>query len=115
MKNWLGVSVVVVALATPQGAGATEEMPYFDVDGYCHEIAAMGGNMSQVLLKACFESEQTSYDKTKIGWSELPNEIRKHCSELAAFGGKGSYALLEACVDSEQAAGADNKSLKFKR
>lgn len=115
MRGWLRFSAVAVALAASGFAHAASEMPHFDVDGHCREVAAMGGSMSQALLKACYEGEQASYDKTKVNWSELPAGTRDHCTQVAAIGGKGSYSLLEACIDSERAAAADNKSFKFKR
>ncbi|MBW6399980.1 hypothetical protein KPL78_19120 [Roseomonas sp. HJA6] len=110
------VVVVLAGLCLPvAGQAQTAEMPNYDVERQCRRIAAIGGNYSEAMYGACFDSEQSSYDNVKLRWSALPESIRRQCDRIARVGGPGSYSMLEACVQSEESAGRQNQQRQFRR
>ena len=107
--------VAMICCCCLLAAGARAEMPNYDVDAHCKEIASLGGESSQLMLNACYKQEQAAYDQLKPTWDQLPAAMRAHCDRIASLGGGGSFLMLNACVDQEQQAAQQNGSFKFKR
>lgn len=109
--------VTVVAAASlllwvPIMASA-QQVPRFDVEAHCEELAGFGGEYSNTMYNTCIDVEQSAYDGLKGQWASLPASIRNHCEELARFGGPGSYSMLETCVDMEVSAGNNRSQFSF--
>lgn len=90
------------------------DMPRFDVEAHCKQIASFGGSYSAVLDKACFDQEQQAYDRLKPVFGQLTDAMSAHCEQIASFGGPGSYTLLEACISQEIQAAGDKAGKTFK-
>jgi hypothetical protein len=103
----------MLILALPSVAQA-QELPRFDVQAHCRQVAAFGGAMSQSLLGSCVDMEQSAYDGLKPTWHQLPDAARSHCLMVARFGGPGSYSLLQSCLQMETAAGRQNQQRQFR-
>lgn len=97
-------------------AGASRaEMPTYDVERHCAEIASFGGSPSEFLRRSCFRLEQSAYDALKPRWDALPASMRRHCDSVARFNGSGSFSLLKSCVEMEGRAGQENQQFQFRR
>jgi hypothetical protein len=104
----------LLALVAFLWAGAAAaEMPRYQVEAHCKEIASFGGSYSASLFNACFDMEQVAYNGLKPRWDRLPHAMRGHCDDIASFGGPGSYALLESCVQMEEAASSTTKKFNY--
>lgn len=104
----------LIGLVSAVGPASAQNLPRFDVDRHCQEVASFGGAPSEVIRSGCFDMEQSAYDKLKDSWSDIPGSTRKHCLEVATFGGPGSYSLLEGCLQMERSAREQNQSRRFK-
>ncbi|MCW5737338.1 MAG: hypothetical protein KIS73_24645 [Enhydrobacter sp.] len=94
---------------------ARAEMPSYDVEAYCKNIAEVGGTPSQATRNGCLRMEQSAYDGLKKSWDTLPGEMRAYCNGIATVGGTGSYSTLSGCIRMEQDAKRKNDDFKFKR
>lgn len=102
--------LAAAALAAPLAASA-DELPRYDVETHCEEVAEFGGG-SHSLYNSCVQMEQGSYNNLRGEWASVEAGVRQHCDEVATFTG-GSYQLLESCVQMETRAGANRKSFSF--
>jgi len=93
--------LVLLAFAAPVQAS---EMPRYDVAGHCATLAALGGNISEVMRNACVKQEQAAYNALKDRWATVPAATVAHCDGVARLGGGGSYTMLNACVQQEKSA-----------
>jgi hypothetical protein len=119
------VAVVMTRLATIAALGiaaafyplaARAEMPDYDVNVYCKQVAAVGGAPSQMILGGCYRQEQESYDALKPTWDQLPATMRAYCDQVARVGGSGgAYMILKGCIDQEQQSAQQNGAFKFRR
>lgn len=100
-------------LALFAGSAMAADMPRFDVEGHCGQVAAVGGSPSNTLYNSCIDMEQTAYNGLKGQWASLPASIQNHCLDVASVGGPGSYSLLESCVDMEVSAGSNRSEFSF--
>jgi hypothetical protein len=109
------MSAGFIWLAGALPAFAAGDVPRFDVERHCKEVASFGGTYSAALDKSCFDMEQSAYDNLKARWSEVSSSMAAHCSEVAAFGGPGSYSLLESCIrmESEAAGSVGGREFKY--
>lgn len=89
------------------------EMPRFDAEAHCEQVAAVGGSPSNSLYNSCIDMEQTAYNGLKAEWASLPTNIQNHCRDVASVTGPGSYSLLESCVDMEVSAGSNRREFSF--
>lgn len=103
-------SVAALCIATP----AIAQMPYYDPEAHCHEVASAAGGASYMILNECLREEQQAYDQLKSAWPGVPGEIRHHCDEVAGFGG-GSYMILQECVREELGAADSSSRFQFRR
>ena len=95
-------------------AGPTlADMPRFDVEAHCKEIASYGGSFSESLNRSCFDMEQAAYDSLKPDWDGLPSAMQLHCEDIARYAGSGSYSLLESCVQQEAKAASAAKTFRY--
>lgn len=102
------VGLSVVALASTAQA---QELPRFDVEGYCEEIAEFGGG-SHSIYNGCIDMEQQSYNRLKDDWPTLSARIRNYCTEIGTFGGE-SYSTMQGCVDMETQAASGQRGFSF--
>lgn len=93
-------------------AAAAQDMPRFDVDAACREVASFGGTYSASTDRSCFAGEQEAYDALKPKWAAVPPGVRAECTKIAAFGSP-SYAMLKSCIESELDARAANRGRAF--
>ncbi|WP_321340744.1 hypothetical protein [uncultured Cohaesibacter sp.] len=106
----LVVGVSVIGFGLPSLAA---DMPRYDPEGYCKEVASFGGDYSAMLDKSCLEMEQTAYNALKTRWDGISSYARSYCNEVALFGGGGSYNLLKSCIAMEEQAADSKKEFKF--
>lgn len=92
---------------------AAQEMPRFDVEKACDEMARISGPRSEFLYNGCFNQEQTAYNALKPVWGGLPAAVRATCEEMTRLAGQ-TYFLLKGCVDQEMSAREANKDREFK-
>ncbi|PAU76942.1 hypothetical protein CK498_12280 [Halomonas salipaludis] len=88
-----------------------QEMPRFDVEGHCEEVAEFGGSSHQI-YNGCIQMEQGAYNSLKSRWANVSGRIRNHCQEVAEFSG-GSYQILQGCVQMEEDAAGNRQSFSF--
>lgn len=93
-------------------ASATE-LPRYDVEGHCKQVAAMGGAASAMLENSCMDMEQTAYNNLKKSWDGISAQARSHCDQVASFGGGGSYNLLESCIEMETKAAEQPRKFQY--
>lgn len=98
----------VVALASTAQA---QEVPRFDVEGYCEEVAEFGGG-SHSIYSGCIDMEQQAYNRLKSDWPGLSTRIRNYCTEIGTFGGE-SYSTMQGCVDMETQAASGQSEFSF--
>lgn len=105
---WIGAGLALLA-ATAQA----NELPRFDVEAQCEQVASFGGDFSNTTYNGCIQMEQSAYNRLRENWASLPGNIRRQCVEVATFGGPGSYSTLGGCVDMEVQAGSNRQSFSF--
>jgi len=98
-----------VVIAMP----ALAEMPRYDVEAHCREIASFSGDYSAMMYDGCFDMEQAAYDTLKVRWDGLPATMRSHCDQIATFAGAGSYSMLEGCVQMEEQASSTDNTFEY--
>lgn len=103
---------VMLASCLPLAASAAE-MPRFDVEAHCQQVASVTGSSSNTLYNSCVDMEQSAYNGLKGQWASLPASVRNHCKDVASVTGPGSYSLLESCVDMEVSAGSNRSEFSF--
>lgn len=91
-----------------------QDIPVYDVNSYCEEVASVGGSSSQSVKRGCFQMEQSAYDEVKEVWHSVPDETRSYCDEVASIGG-GSYSTLNGCIAMESRARQENENFEFTR
>lgn len=97
------IAAAVIMAATPAIA---QEIPRFDVDGYCTKLFPD----TQSLKTVCLESQQEAYNALKPAWSQIPATMRDYCTDLFP----DSYDLLQVCIEGEIEAAQANESFEFK-
>ncbi|GAB2796451.1 hypothetical protein GCM10027040_23660 [Halomonas shantousis] len=108
-KGVLAVAILVaVAFA---GNALARDLPRFDVESHCQEVAEFGGG-SNMVFNGCIDMEQAAYHNLKATWSSVPATTQAHCTEVASFGGE-SYSTLSGCIDMEVAAGSNRSTFSF--
>jgi hypothetical protein len=109
-------AVLVGVLVTPALSGglSAQELPRFDVNTHCQEVAGVGGVYSASLFGSCMDMEQTAYDGLKAEWAALPMVARQHCIQVATVAGPGSYSILQSCIQMETQAASQNRQRKFR-
>ena len=92
----LGCLVVVCVLYAQASLAA--ELPQFDTDAYCENVAELGGG-SNVLKKQCLQDEKGAI--RRLGkMDEVPAKTWKYCAKMAKMA-DGSYVLMEQCINDE--------------
>lgn len=74
------------------------DLPQFDTDAYCDNIAEIGGG-SNVLRKQCMKDEKAS-EKRLAKINDVPDKTWKYCAKIAKVA-NGSYVLMEQCISDE--------------
>lgn len=93
---------------------ALAELPKFDVNTHCDNVANAIGESSEMIRSGCFEQEQTSYNNLKKVWETLPKSMQSHCTAVAKSMAPGSYMILDGCVTQELESKAGNSNFQFK-
>lgn len=104
------ITIAAIALLWSVQAIA-QDMPRFDVEAHCEEIAEFGGGSHQI-YNGCIQMEQGAYNTLKGRWANVSARIRNHCVDIAQFGG-GSYQILHGCVQMEEDAAGNRQSFSF--
>lgn len=102
------VGLSVVALTSTAQA---QELPRFDVEGYCEDVAEFGGG-SHSIYNGCIDMEQQAYNRLKDDWPTLSARVRNYCTEIGSFGGE-SYSTMMGCVDMETQAASGQRGFSF--
>lgn len=93
---------------------ATTVPPRFDPEAHCTLVSAVSGSPSEFIKNGCLESEQSSYDKVKRSWADVPDDTQNHCTTVALTQKGGSYMILEGCLQQEAEARKRNSGFQFK-
>jgi hypothetical protein len=101
----------IIALVSASHADA--EVPRFDAEGHCREVAGFGGSYSAEIFNFCVGQEQSAYNALKRDWSKYPAAAQNHCTQIASFAGPGSYEILKFCADQELEASANTKTFQY--
>jgi hypothetical protein len=109
--NLLAGVLVTPALSLSVSA---QEIPRFDVNTHCRQVAGVGGTYSEALFGSCMDMEQSAYDGLKTEWAALPTAARYHCIQVATVAGPGSYSLLQSCIQMETEAASQNRQRNFR-
>ncbi len=102
------VGLSVVALASTAQA---QEVPRFDVESYCEDVAEFGGG-SHSIYNGCVDMEQQAYNRLKADWPSLSTRVRDYCTEIGTVGGP-SYSTMQGCVDMETQAASGQSEFSF--
>lgn len=108
-KPFICTAIAALALALP----AQAEMPRYDVEKHCDQIAGFGASYSSEMFNFCIDSEQAAYNALRANWDSLSPRIQRHCDQIAAFAGPGSYEMLKFCTEEENSAEANRKTFTF--
>ncbi|MDR5887576.1 hypothetical protein [Vreelandella janggokensis] len=106
----------VLAIALLAGLASTanaQEIPRFDVEAHCDNIARFGGDFSNITYNGCIDMEQSAYNNLKNRWGDVPTGIRSECMNIATFGGTGDYMTLQGCIDMETSAANNQSEFSF--
>lgn len=103
--------VVAVYIGMFCATASAQDIPRYDPERHCREVAEFGGG-SSTIYNGCIDLEQDSYNDLRGRWAYLPARIRSHCDDVARFGG-GSYQILHGCVQMEEEAAGSPRSFKF--
>lgn len=107
------IALFFACLALWSGASFAGEMPRFDVEASCEQLASLGGEFSNTMFNSCIQMEQSAYDGLKATWQTIPSGIQSQCIELAMLGGSGSYSTLDSCIAMETRAADNRASFSF--
>lgn len=116
----------LLALLVPAPAVAESEIPTYDVKGLCmHEASRMMSithEVSQSVLKNCYQEQQQAYNSVKRMWKVVPADIRSKDDAIArspnASGGYGNYSVLASLVELDMGKLKDtteNRDFKLRR
>ena len=100
-------------VATGVASAVAQEIPRFDVEKHCEEVASVSGSSSSMIYNGCIDMEQSSYNSIKKIWGDLDNKIKEHCHEVASFSEPGSYSIYKGCIDMEKSAKENKSEFKF--
>ncbi len=103
--------LIAFTLAAAPLAAIAQDMPRFDVEAHCEEVAEFAGGSHQI-FNSCIQMEQNAYNGLKGRWANVSGRIRGHCQEVAEFSG-GSYQILQSCVQMEEDAAGNRQSFSF--
>jgi len=103
--------LVAFLLAVVPLSALGQEVPRFDVEAHCEEVAEFGGGSHQI-FNSCMQMEQNAYNGLKGQWANTSGRIRNHCQEVAEFGG-GSYQILQSCMQMEESAAGNRETFSF--
>lgn len=107
----MGRRLAVLLLAAVPLTAVGQEVPRFDVEAHCEEVADFGGGSHQI-FNSCMQMEQSAYNGLKDHWANTSGRILKHCQEVAEFSG-GSYQILQSCIQMEESAAGSRETFSF--
>jgi len=101
------VSVLAISLFTSSCAAAAADLPSYDVEGYCRQIATATATLSGPVVNACIERERQAFSRLQGEWTELPEAMRQYCLSLLPRIAL-SYVLLDTCIKKASNSAADS-------
>ncbi|KFF50222.1 hypothetical protein GY26_03340 [Gammaproteobacteria bacterium MFB021] len=112
MKRLFLGALLLASLAV--GTAHADKLPRYDVEGYCNQVAQVGGSFSNLTYNGCIQMEQSAYNNLKPVWAKLPASMRQGCDDIANVGTPGgSYSTLYGCVQMETNAANNRQSFNF--
>lgn len=93
------ILVVLLALGGAAAASATD-LPNFDTDTYCRNVADSVGGSYEIEL-GCRKDEGRAFDQ--LQQINIPTKIVRYCTGVANSVG-GSYEIFLGCVNDEVSA-----------
>lgn len=93
MRVWL----ILIALSFTAPALANDDLPEYNVEEYCLDIATTTSTLTGTMLRSCVNTEQKAYENVKRIWVELPESVKLDCMSLVERI-RRSYVILNACV-----------------
>jgi hypothetical protein len=84
-----------------------DRVPTFDVEEFCHDIAAMAGPIAddKDVKDVCLRQEREARDALVKQWAQFPVADRSFCVDLATIGDHAAtYIELLTCLELERAA-----------
>ena len=100
MRGLFGALALVMCMAGPVLAA---EIPAYDINATCREIAAAGGG-SKVIELQCRKDEAAS--QKRLQKASVPADTMQTCDQISQTLGAGSYMILEQCIKDELDAAA---------
>lgn len=104
-------TLLTALLFLPFGTTIAENMPRYNPEQYCQQVANISGG-SSMIFNGCIDMEQQSYNNLKARWGSLPNRTKSYCHEVASVAG-GTYSILEGCIDMETDASNASKGFQY--
>lgn len=87
------------------GGAEAADLPRYDVEGYCEDIASGSHDM----FNFCIEEEQKSYNQLRDQSDSIDPQTMNYCSDIAG----SSYDMLLFCVEEETSAANNRQSFSF--
>jgi|SRR5690625_2784731 len=103
--------IVPLAIFGLLGVAYAAELPRYDVEGHCNEVASVSGG-SSMIKNSCMDMEQSAYNALKVKWSSTSEKIKAHCNDVARVTG-GSYTILQSCIEMEESAESSPRKFKY--
>lgn len=110
IKYVMGLLPFTVAVIVSMPAYA---VPKYDVEGWCRQVASVGGSFSNMMFNGCIEQEQSSYDSLRTLWARVPPQTQEWCDQVARVGGNGSYMMLSGCIEQETNAASSTPKFNY--
>lgn len=104
-------ALLIFLLAAASQLTLAQDMPRFDVEAHCEDVAEITGGSHQI-FNSCIQMEQGAYNGLKNRWANLSRRIQIHCQDVAKVTG-GSYQILQSCVQMEEDAAGNRQSFSF--
>lgn len=115
MNQGLKIAFAASLLSCLIPTSSRADMPNYNVEAQCREVAASGGTFSETIMQGCLQMEQSAYNQLKPNWDSLSSTLRGQCDEVARSGSEGSYTILQGCLKMEQSAAKSNQRFSFQR
>lgn len=91
------IFLILIVLCCSAPAVAEGDLPEYNIEDYCLEIATRTSTLTASMLRSCVNAEQKAYENVRRMWTELPESGKVGCISLVERI-KRSYVILNACV-----------------
>jgi hypothetical protein len=96
------LAVPVLAVLAPRPAGATDQVPNFNIDKNCAFEASSGAVLqgtAQQTKDACKNDETNAKNELSKEWSKFTAEAKRSCFTVSSMGSEQSYVELQSCLE----------------